>query len=504
MNGKVYLVGAGPGDYRLITLKGIDAIKKADVILYDRLANPKLLDYGRDGAELIYVGKAPNAHTLNQEEISRLILDKALEGKIVTRLKGGDPFVFGRGGEEAALLFENNVEFEIVPGITSAISVPAYAGIPVTHRNVSSSFHIITGHEDPTKEDKSLDYEVLGKLNGTLIFLMGIKNIGNICTNLIKNGQSPNRPVAVIRRGTTSEQDILKGTLETIETRVKETGFKNPAIIIVGEVVNLSEELAWFTKKPLFGKRVLVTRTRKQASKLSKLIEDLGGEAIEFPTIKIVENEDKSIDEYLKSVENYKWIIFTSVNGVKYFFERLKELKIDIRKIHGASLCAIGPATKDELTSRGFIVDHVPVEYRAEAIVDILKDKISAGDNILLPRADIARTLLSEELVKLGANVDNISIYKTVIPEENRNDLEDILINQNIDIITFTSSSTAKNFYKILGEDNLKTIEDKTIAAIGPITGQTVKELGLKLDIEASDYSIPGLVDAILEYMRRE
>jgi uroporphyrinogen III methyltransferase/synthase len=358
MNGKVYLVGAGPGNYKLITLRGLEAIKKADVILYDRLANPKLLKYAGKDAQLIYVGKAPNAHTYTQEEISKLILNKALEGKVVARLKGGDPFVFGRGGEEASLLAENGIEFEIVPGITSAISVPAYSGIPVTHRNVSSSFHVITGHEDPTKEDKSLDYEVLAKLKGTLIFLMGIKNIGDICNKLISNGQSPDRPVAVIRRGTTVEQRILKGTLKDIANRVKENNFKNPAIIIVGEVVNLADTLSWFDKKPLFGKKVLVTRTRQQASKLSEKIEELGGEAIEFPTIEIIENDKyDDMDRAINEIGKYRWIIFTSANGVKFFFKRLRELGSDVRALYNAMLCAIGPATAKALEDMGLRVD---------------------------------------------------------------------------------------------------------------------------------------------------
>ncbi|RKD22515.1 uroporphyrinogen III methyltransferase / synthase [Caminicella sporogenes DSM 14501] len=500
MNGKVYLVGAGPGDYKLITLKGLECIKKADVILYDRLINPKLLNYARDDAEIIYVGKEPDNHSYKQGDISRLILEKALEGKIVTRLKGGDPFVFGRGGEEALLLAENNVEFEIVPGITSAISVPAYCGIPVTHRNYSSSFHVITGHEDPTKKDGYLDYEVLGKLKGTLVFLMGIKNIENICNNLIKNGQAPSRPVAVIRKGTTHEQKMIIGTLEDIAYKVKEDNFQNPAIIVVGEVVNLAGSLRWFENKPLFGKKILVTRTRHQASKLSQKIEELGGESIEFPTIKIIENEDyRDIDRALNNIKKYKWIIFTSVNGVKIFFGRMKKLDFDVRILKDITICAIGPATAKKLNDMGLKVEYMPDEYRAEGIIDILKDKIKDGDNILLPRADIARKLLIDELEKLGAKVDNIPIYKTVIPEYDRENLIKIL-KEKVDVITFTSSSTVKNFVKILGMENLKLINGAKIAVIGPITSTTAKEMGMNVDIEAKEYSISGLVDEILNY----
>ncbi|SHJ84115.1 uroporphyrinogen-III C-methyltransferase [Paramaledivibacter caminithermalis] len=501
MGGKVYLVGAGPGDYKLITLKGLECIENADVVLYDRLINPKLLKYAKKDAEIIYVGKAPNAHSYSQEEISRLILEKALEGNIVTRLKGGDPFVFGRGGEEALLLTKNNVEFEIVPGITSAISVPAYAGIPVTHRNISSAFHIITGHEDPMKEESSLEFEALGKLKGTLIFLMGIKNIDSICKKLIKHGQSSKRPVAVIRKGTTMEQEMLVGTLQNISAKIKEKDFKNPAIIIVGEVVNLSEALSWVDKKKLFGKRVLVTRTRSQASKLSKKIESLGGEAIEFPTIEITPKEDYSkIDKAIGEIEKYKWIIFTSINGVKFFFDRMKKLGFDIRLLKNAKLCAIGPATANKLNQLGLVVECIPDEYRAESIVEALKDKIEAGDSVLLPRADIARRVLEEELLKLGAKVDNIHVYKTTIPEYKKGELVKLLKDSKIDIITFTSSSTVKNFYKILGEDNINLLNDASIAAIGPITAKTARELNIKVDIEAKEYTIDGLVDAIVNY----
>ncbi|SHH36491.1 uroporphyrinogen III methyltransferase / synthase [Caloranaerobacter azorensis DSM 13643] len=500
MGGKVYLVGAGTGDYKLITLKGLECIEKADVILYDRLVNQKLLNYARDDAEIIYVGKKPDNHSYSQEEINQLILKKALEGKIVTRLKGGDPFVFGRGGEEALLLAENNVEFEIVPGITSAISVPAYCGIPVTHRNLSSSFHVITGHEAPNKKGAHLDYDILGKLKGTLIFLMGIENIENICNHLIENGQPPNRSVAVIREGTTAHQKIVKGTLKNIADKVRKNNLKNPAIIIVGEVVNLAESLSWFDKKPFFGKKILVTRTRHQASSLSKKIEELGGEAIEFPTIKIVENDNYSkLDRALSNIKKYKWIIFTSVNGVEFFFNRMEKLGFDIRFLQNAIICAIGPATAKELYDMGLKVKYMPDEYRAEAIIDILKDKIKDGDYVLLPRADIARNILVKELGKLGAKVDDIPVYKTVVPEQSREELIRIL-QENIDIITFTSSSTVKNFVKILGKENLELIKDAKVAVIGPITGATAKKLGLNVDIEAKEYSISGLIDEILNY----
>ncbi|QZY57357.1 uroporphyrinogen-III C-methyltransferase [Crassaminicella profunda] len=496
--GKVFLIGAGPGDYKLITLKGIECIQKADVVLYDRLASPKLLKFAREDAELIYVGKAPNNHAYTQEEINQLLVKKGLEGKVVARLKGGDPFVFGRGGEEGKELRANGISFEIVPGITSAISVPAYAGIPVTHRNVSSSFHVITGNEDPTKEESSVDYEALAKLEGTLIFLMGIKNLDKICQSLIKYGQSPERPVAVIMRGTTTEQKKVEGTLNNIHQKVMEKGLKNPSIIIVGEVVNLSESLRWHENKPLFGKKVLVTRTRQQASHLSKKLEDLGAEAVEFPTIKIEKPESFDIiDQALGQIEKYKWIIFTSVNGVAAFFNRMKKLNMDIRSLLNAKLVAIGPATAKVLEDKGLMIEYVPEEYRAEAIIHGLKDKIKEGEHILLPRADIAREILVKELKNLGAVVDDIHIYRTVIPKQDQEKLIAILKDKNVDVITFTSSSTVRNFIEILGENNKELLEGKKMASIGPITEETAKKLGLNIDIKAKAFTIDGLVTAI-------
>ncbi len=503
--GKVYLIGAGPGDYRLMTLKGLDIIQGADVVLYDRLVNNKLLRYAREDAELIYVGKAPDNHTYSQEEINELLIKKASEGKSIARIKGGDPFVFGRGGEEALALNQKGIEFEIVPGVTSAIAAPAYAGIPVTHRNVSSSFHVITGHEDQEKDGSSVNYEALGKLKGTLIFLMGIKNLKDICINLVKYGQPQDRPVAVIMRGTTVDQRVVRGTLGNIVNKVEEHNITNPSIIIVGEVVNLAETLAWYENKPLFGKRILVTRTRQQASSLSEKLESLGGEAVEFPTIRIGEPPTlQEIDKAIGEIEKYQWIMFTSVNGVKAFFDRMKKLDFDIRLLNGAKICAIGPITAKALEDMGFIVEYIPEEYRAEAIVEGLKDKIAKGDQVLLPRADIAREVLKEELIKLGAIVDNIHVYSTTLPKENRQKLIDLLKGEYMDIITFTSSSTLNNFIEILGTENLNLLKDIRIAAIGPITENSIKQAGLKVDILAEEYTIDGLVHSILQFFTQE
>lgn len=495
-----YLVGAGPGDYKLITLKAVECLKKADVVIYDRLANKKLLDFAKEGSEFIYVGKASSCHALPQDQINKLIVKKAKEGKTVVRLKGGDPYLFGRGGEEAEELRQEGIPFEIVPGITSAISVPAYAGIPVTHRDFVSSVHIITGHERPEKNVSSVDYQVLAQLKGTLIFLMGLSNLSSICNNLIKFGKDPDTPVAVISKGTTPDQKKAVGTLATIEEIVQNIKLLPPSIIIVGEVVGLHDRLDWFQKKPLSGKRILVTRTRKQASVLAEKIEDLGGEVFSFPTIKILEPEDFSlIDEKFAQIQSYDWIVFTSINGVETFFHHLKEMKKDMRSLCGVKISAIGAGTGAALAERGIIADYIPHEYQAEALAQGLKERIKKDEKVLLPTADIARTLLPEELTAHGALVDKIDMYRTVPGEGNRDLLLEWLNQKEIDIITFASSSTVRNFIQILGQENLALLQDVKIACIGPVTRKTAEESGLEVQISAEEFSIDGLVQALLK-----
>lgn len=500
--GIVYLVGAGPGDPGLITVKGLNCIRQADVLVYDRLASPRLLAYARPDAELIYVGKSPDRHAMVQDEINQLLVDKAKEGKVVTRLKGGDPFVFGRGGEEAELLVENGLPFEVVPGITSAISVPAYAGIPVTHRGYTSTFAVVTGNEDPTKDDSSIAWDKIATGAGTLIFLMGMGNLPGICARLMEFGRSPQTPVALIRWGTRPEQRTLTGTLADIHQKATAAGFKNPAVIVVGEVVSLREKLAWFENRPLFGKRVIVTRSREQASVLSAAIEDLGGEPWEFPTISIAPPEDFApLDRAINDVRSYRWVIFTSVNGVKMFFERMRVHKKDIRDLSDVRLCAIGPRTRDELEQRGLLVDYVPGEYRAEEIVAGLKGKVLPGDRVLLPRADIARKLLPEALAEMGAMVEDVVAYRTVLGDGDAAAIREALAREEIQVVTFTSSSTVRNFVKLIGGDNVPELMSKVVvASIGPITSNTARELGLRVDIEAKEYTINGLVQAIVDY----
>ncbi|MDA8235236.1 MAG: uroporphyrinogen-III C-methyltransferase [Clostridia bacterium] len=502
--GLVFLVGAGPGDPGLITVKGLECIKKSDCIVYDRLASPRLLVNAKPEAELVYVGKSPDRHTLNQEEINRVLIEKALQGKTVTRLKGGDPFVFGRGGEEAEALIEHGIPFEVVPGITSAIAVPAYAGIPVTHRDFASSFAVMTGNEDPTKEDSRIAWDKVATAAGTLVILMGMSNLQQIVDKLIANGRPADTPVALIRWGTRPEQKTLTGTLEDIAEKARAANFKHPAIIVIGEVVTLRDNLKWFENKPLFGQRVVVTRSRHQASILSQAIEDLGGEPLEFPTIDIAPPADFGpMDEAINKIDTYHWIIFTSVNGVESFFERMRALKKDIRDLKGISLCAIGPKTREALENFGLTCDFVPGEFVAEAIIEGLKDKEMAGKQVLLPRADIARKVLPDTLKQMGAQVDDVVAYQTVKGSGNAAQLREMLNKKQIQMVTFTSSSTVKNFVELLATpDYLQLMEGVKVACIGPITAKTARNLGLQVNIEAAEYTIEGLIKAILEERR--
>ncbi len=496
----VYLVGAGPGDPRLITIKGLECIKKADVIIYDYLVNVDLLKVAKSDAELVYVGKQGGAHTLEQEEINMLLVKKALENKVVTRLKGGDPYVFGRGGEEALVLYEHHIPFEVVPGITAAIATPNYAGIPVTHRNFTSTFGLITGHEDPTKDESSIDWAKISTGIGTLTFYMGIKNLPYITGQLIKHGRSKDTPVAVIRWGTRSQQKTVVGTLDTIVQKAKD--IKPPAITIVGEVVKLREQLNWFETKPLFGKTIVVTRSRDQASEFADQLSEWGAHVIEFPTIEIAKPDTiHPLDEAINNINSYHWLVFTSINGVDAFFQRLFELGRDIRDLKGIKLCAIGPATESGIEKYHIKVDCRPPKFVAESVVEELKKvTVIKGEKFLLPRADIARSFLPEELRKLGGEVTDLVAYKTIMAQPKNVNLAEKIKNGEVHIVTFTSSSTVRNFVQIIGEKNIAGLNGHVqYASIGPITTQTAEEMGLHVTIKAKEYTIPGLVDAILE-----
>lgn len=501
--GKVYLIGAGPGDTKLITLKGIECIQKADVIVYDRLANPRLLSYKRSDCELIYVGKSPDRHTLTQDEINKVLVEEGLKGKIVTRLKGGDPYVFGRGGEEGEELRKAGIPFEVVPGITSAIAVPNYAGIPVTHRDFTSTFTVITGHEDPTKEDSSINWVRLAEDPGTLIFLMGVGNLPKIVDQLVSNGKDAQTPIALIRWGTRPEQQVVVGVLENIVQEVEKAGLKSPAIIIVGKVVTLRNTLSWFEQKPLFGKRILVTRAREQASVLSAKLEELGAEAWEYPTISIKNPDDTTqMDRAIENVGGYDWLIFTSVNGVHSFFKRMRELHYDVRKLAGVKICAIGPKTKEVLEDKGLYVEVMPEVFRAEAVAEALKPLVKAGEKVLLPRADIARQVLVDTLIEMGLTVDEVIAYETVITDNDNQFLIEKLEAKEIHMVTFTSSSTVRNFVTLL-ENRKELLEGVEIACIGPVTADTAIELGFTPHMIAEEYTIDGLVEGIVKYYQK-
>jgi uroporphyrinogen III methyltransferase/synthase len=502
MVAKVYLVGAGPGDPGLITIRGKQCIENADVIIYDYLACPALLNYAQNHAEIIYVGKKGGDHTLSQDKINALIVEKATAGSTVCRLKGGDPFIFGRGGEEAEILASKAIPFEVVPGVTSAIAAAAYAGIPLTHRKLTATLAFITGHEDPHKKESSIDWESLARGIGTLVFFMGVKNLPDITQKLIANGRAPQTPVALIRWGTTPGQTTVTGTLDNIAERAKKADLKPPAIIVVGEVVQLRKNLKWFEKRPLLGKRIVVTRARQQASDLVRRLSDLGAECLEFPTIKVVSADDVTpLDDAVQNLSAYDWIIFTSVNGVKFFFDHLFGTDKDVRALNHLHTAAIGPATAEKLLEYGLKSDIIPQSYRAEAVVDAFREITLAGKKILLPRAREARPVLPVELRKMGAEVDEVTAYLTEKVDENADRLIDRLEEKTIDLITFTSSSTVRNFKNLLPPDSFnQLIKGITIASIGPITTETAIESGFEVPITAKSYTIPGLCGAIVKY----
>ena len=496
--GIVYLVGGGPGDPGLITVRGLDCIRRADVLVYDRLIGEPLLDEARPDCERIYVGKQASRHALRQDEINTLLVERCRAGQVVTRLKGGDPFVFGRGGEEAESLAAAGLPFEVVPGVTSAIAAPAYAGIPVTHRALTSSVHIITGHEDPTKAKSRLAWGRIAPGDDTLVFLMGMERLGAIAGQLVEHGRPAETPVALVQWGTTPRQRTLTGTLADIAARAAEAGFEAPAVIVVGEVVRLRERLAWFDRRPLFGKRVLVTRARAQASALSERLTALGAVPIELPAIRILPPEDGGpLDAAVGRLASYDWTIFTSVNGVASVFDRLATQGWDARAFAGGRVCAIGPATAEALAARGLRADRLPAEAVAEGILASFADEDLAGRCFLLIQGDLARDDLGAGLAARGAAVDAVVAYRTV-PETEADPATLRLVRAGaIDIVTLTSSSTARNLVAALGGD-LSGLERSLIAAIGPITAETARELGLRVGVVAAEHTIPGLVAALV------
>jgi uroporphyrinogen III methyltransferase / synthase len=493
--GLCILAGAGPGDIGLMTLRAREAVEQAEVVVYDYLCNPEVLKWAPANAEIVYAGKKSGQHTLPQEAITQFLVDKTKEGKRVVRLKGGDPFVFGRGGEEAEALAEAHLRFEIVPGVSSAIAVPAYAGIPLTHRELASSFTVFTGHEDPTKSETAIDYLALAGGNGTLVMLMGMERLASIVSKLLANGADSQLPVALIRWGTTGRQETLIGKLGSVVAAA--AGFEPPAIAVFGRVVELRDKLRWFEERPLFGRRIVVTRTRKQASALSAKLRALGADVYEIPTIRIEPPENlMDFGELVRDAFQYDWVIFTSANGVDSFFDMFYRLYDDARSIGNVKIAAIGPATAQRIKDLHLAVDLQPKEFVAEAIVNGLV-KLGSVENlkILVVRALEAREILPKRLAELGAIVDEAIAYRTVPETTDRSgDLERFRA-EEADLITFTSSSTVDNFLalKLPWPAKMKT------ASIGPVTSEAMRKHGLSVDVEAAQYDVDGLVTAVLK-----
>ncbi|HET8628114.1 MAG TPA: uroporphyrinogen-III C-methyltransferase [Thermomicrobiales bacterium] len=506
----VSLVGAGPGDAGLLTVRGLERLRAAEVVVYDRLLDPRLLDEAPADAERIYVGKEPGRHALRQDEINALLVARGLAGRRVVRLKGGDPFVFGRGGEEAEALAAAGVHFEVVPGVTSAVAAPAYAGIPVTHRDATSAVTIVTGHEDPAREGSRLDWDALAR-SGTLVFLMGVGNLPAIAARLVERGRPADTPAAAIEWGTWARQRVVTGTLAGLHDAVTAAGLGSPATIVVGEVARLRERLRWFddpARRPLLGKRVLVTRARAQASELSRALADLGAIPAELPAIRFADPEDYApVDAAIADLAAYGWVIFTSANSVARFFARLCGAGKDARALAGARLVAIGSGTARALADQGLVADIVPERFVAEAVVERLTREDLAGARVLLPRAAEARDVLPRELARLGATVDVVPVYRTVQAPPDPALLAALAAGE-IDIVTFTSSSTVTNLVALIEETadgRRRTAEGRDplggalVACIGPVTAQTARERGLRVDVVAAEHSIPGLVAALVE-----
>ncbi len=483
--GKVYIMGAGPGDLELLTLKGKRAIEEADCVVYDRLINPRILDFAKKDAEMIYLGKGNTEGGVIQDEINRTIVTKALEGKTVARVKGGDPFVFGRGGEEIQSLFDNGISFEVIPGITSSISVPAYAGIPVTHRGVARSFHVFTGH---TMEDGTWhNFEAIAKLEGTLVFLMGIKTLPIIVSDLVKNGKDPKTPVAIIEKGATADQRVTVGTLENIIEKSKERKIVPPAITIIGEVVNLRETFKWFEDKNLFGKKILVTRDKKQAGEFSNKIEKMGGVAVELPFIEIESVLSKVTPEDLKE---YSALLFNSPNGVREFMKKID----DIRSLAHLKIGAVGSKTKELLEEYKIKADFMPEEYMVSKLAELSLEYTKAGEKILIITSDISPCDTDKFNSMYDREFHKIVAYNTkkIIREKD----EVIKVLNKVEVVTFLSSSTVDAFYASIDGD-LECVKNIKFASIGPVTSETMKKYGFSVDYEAKVYDINGILDAL-------
>ena len=498
--GIVYLVGAGPGDAGLLTVRGAELIARADVLVYDALVNPDLLRLAPKTAEIIYGGKRAKDHAIPQEEMNQLLVKKAKEGKVVVRLKGGDPYIFGRGGEEAEELHDAGIAFEVVPGISSTFAAPNYAGIPVTHRDFCSAYTVITGHEDPTKDESAIDWAALAKVPGTKIVLMGVERIRQIAAKFVEHGLPAKTPVAMVRWGTTGRQKTIEGTLATIADVVEKTGFTAPAVTIIGGVVSLRKKLNWFEKRPLFGQRIVVTRTRDQASQLSNQLSERGAHVLEIPTIKITDPEERiALVEAMAGISAYDWLVFTSPNGVTSFFDYFFKAHDDIRAIGICRIAAVGPATAAKLKEQHLRVDAMPEEYVAKKVAEAISKKDNVENlRVLILRAEVASPELPKQLEDLGAIVDDVAVYRTVPETEDLNGAAAKLVAEGADWVTFTSSSTVENFH---ARFNLPELKEKfpglKLLSIGPETSKAIVALGLKPDVEAKPHNIDGMVSAL-------
>lgn len=499
--GVVYLVGAGPGDPGLITMKGLECLRSADAVVYDALANPILLREAPEAAERIDVGKRAGGAAMSQEEIQRLLARLARAGKCVVRLKGGDPFVFGRGGEEAEALTQDGIPVEIVPGVTSALAAPAYAGIPVTFRGRASAVAIVTGHEDPGKDVPDVDWETLAQFHGTRVILMGMSRLPAITERLIEAGLDARTPAAVVQWGTRGMQRSVAAPIVDLASEVERAGLGSPAVIVIGDVVELRDRLAWFEKRPLLGRRIVVTRARAQASVLARRLIDLGAEVVEYPVLRVeFEGTGSELDRAVRHLRAFDWVVFTSVNGVAAFFARFDAHYRDVRALGPARFGCIGEATADAVRARGLNVDLCPGRYIAEELAaEFRRRGIPRGTRILLARAELARTVLASILREQGHVVSEITAYRTLRDETGGTQAAAALAEEGFDWVTFTSSSTVRFFLERFGAERLARIRPRArIASIGPITSSTLRQASLPVDAEAAVYTIPGLVDAIL------
>ena len=498
-NGIVYLVGAGPGDPSLITLRGVECLKKAEVVVYDYLANEQLLNHAPEAAERIYAGKIGGRHNQGQDEINSLLVAKAAVGKTVVRLKGGDPFVFGRGGEECEALREAGIPYEVVPGVTAAVGASVYAGIPLTHRDITASVAFVTGQEGKDKYESSIDWDRLSLGGGTIVFYMGVTTLRCNMQRLIEHGRPSDTPVALVRWATTPCQQILAGTLADIADRAEASGFKPPAVTIVGEVVALREKLQWFERRRLCGKKIVVTRSAEQAGEFSAKLAARGATVLECPTIRLVEPESwQLLDLAIRELPNYDWVVLTSVNAVRFFFQRLDTLGFDTRVLAGCRICAVGPKTADEIRLFGIKPDLVPTDYKAEGVVDEFSRLDIQGSRVLFPRADKARDIIPQELKRMGAHVDSPVAYRNIFPDRLPPETLFALEKRSVDCITFTSSSTVQNLATMLGEElMLDMLKGVAVASIGPITTKSCRDLGLKVDIEPESYTLDALAEAL-------